>query len=128
MSQVNRAYSRCFQRFFEELVLCALAAIEQEHRALLRLQSYGLDVSFQRRASSRRAQKYQFHSLFLTIYYLASNCISRFVRILYKILYPHRRHRTGSFGLIVFWCPQSPQTYITPRPTSSDTIGVGTVV
>jgi len=58
---------------------------------------------------STRSQSF-FHQI-----YLASNCISRFVRVLYKIRNPHCRQRTGSPPLITFLAPQSPQRYSTPR-------------
>mmetsp|Transcript_38496 Transcript_38496/g.93310 ORF Transcript_38496/g.93310 Transcript_38496/m.93310 type:complete len:237 (+) Transcript_38496:1317-2027(+) len=52
--------------------------------------------------------------LSLSIFYRASNWISRFVRTLYKIRNPQCRHRTGSPFFMRFRTPQSPQRYSTP--------------
>ena len=47
-----------------------------------------------------------------------------FVRVLYKILKPHWRQRTGSPPLIMFRAPQSPQRYSTPRMAGRPVPGV----
>jgi len=60
--------------------------------------------------------------------YRASNWISRFVRILYRIRKPHCLQRTGSPPLIKFLAPQSPHLYSTPRiavPREDDGVDPG---
>ena len=46
-------------------------------------------------------------NIFFLIPYLAKYCVTRFVRALYKIRYPHSRHLTGSEGFNLLSLPQS---------------------